>query len=99
MSGIIRLASNKEYTVLSVRFNAGQYSYYKQSITVDDEKDDNYFKRGTLVMLCGYRRGEDEFVAKKYKNSLFNHTVIKITKVKEDGELELQIDRLGEETD
>lgn len=85
--------------VIAVKFNAGQYSYYKQSITIEDEKDDNYFKRGTLVMICGYRRGEDEFVAKKYKNSLFNHTVLKITNVNKDGTLDLQFDRLGEESD
>ena len=85
--------------VIAVKFNAGQYSYYKQSITIEDEKDDNYFKRGTLVMICGYRRGEDEFVAKKYKNSLFNHTVLKITNVNKDGTLDLQFNRLGEESD
>lgn len=78
--------------VVSVKFNAGQYSYYKQTI----EDDENYFKRGNMLMISGYRRGEDEFVAKKYKNSIFIHSVIKILKINEDKTLELQLERIGE---
>lgn len=86
--------SNK---VVSVRFNKGQFSYYKQDITIGDQKDEGYFKRGTLLMVSGYRRGEEDFVAKKYKNTIYQHTAVKILGINKDGELDLQVDRLGSE--
>lgn len=85
--------------VVSVKFNDGQYNYYKQTISNEFEKDENYFKRGTMLMISGYRRGEDEFVAKRYKNSVFCHTLIKIKNVNADKTLDLQLNRLGEDED
>ena len=88
--------------VVLVKFNEGQYTYYKKSIneTEDYKEDTNWFKKGTLLMIAGYRKsedGEDEFIAKKYKNSPFAHSVIKILNVNSDKSLELQFERIDKE--
>lgn len=87
--------------VVNIKFNGGQYAYYKQTISevVDGKKkvlDENWFKKGTLLCVTGYRRGEDAFVAKKYKNSIFDHCVMKIISVNEDNSLNLQMERYGQ---
>lgn len=84
-------------TVVNVKFNGGQYGWYKQIISDIDENgkktilDSSWFARGTLLMICGYRSGDD-FRAKRYKNSVFQHTVVKILNV---DNYELQFERAG----
>lgn len=90
--------------VVMVKFNEGQYVYYKKSISETEEfdEDTNWFKKGTLLMISGYRKsedGEDEFIAKKYKNSVFSHSVIKIRNVNPDLSLSLQFERVDREGD
>lgn len=87
--------------VVSVKFNGGQYSWYKQTLSdvVDDEKivhDTSWLSRGELLMVCGYRIGED-FRAKRYKRSVYQHTLTRILNVDKNKNLELQFER--EETD
>lgn len=51
-------------------------------------------------MISGYRKSEDdeeEFIAKKYKNSVFTHSVIKIRNVNPDLSLSLQFERADRE--
>jgi hypothetical protein len=79
--------------VINIKFNGGQYAYYKQTIG----EDKNWFAKGQLVAVSGYRRGEDSFVAKKYKNSIFKHTVMLITDVYENGTVNFQLERDGVE--
>lgn len=85
--------------VVSVKFNGGQYSWYKQTISEvnsDGTKtilDPSWFTRGTLLMVVGYRN-EDNFRAKRYKNTIFQHTVTKILDV---NTYELQTERIGED--
>ena len=85
--------------VVSVKFNGGQYSWYKQTISEvnsDGTKtilDPSWFARGTLLMVVGYRN-EDNFRAKRYKNTIFQHTVVKILDV---NTYELQTERIGED--
>ena len=85
--------------VVSVKFNGGQYSWYKQTISEvnsDGTKtilDPSWFARGTLLMVVGYRN-EDNFRAKRYKNTIFQHTVTKILNV---NTYELQTERIGED--
>lgn len=82
--------------VVIVRFNAGQYAYYKRDIAETDEyeADKSWLSRGSILIISGYRRGEDEFVAKKYRNSIYRHSVIKVTNINPDRSLDLQFDRI-----
>lgn len=83
--------------VINVKFNSGQYSWYKQNLSEikNGEKitnDTSWLTRGNLLMICGYRNGED-FRAKRYKRSIYQHTLTRITNVNADGTLELQFER------
>lgn len=83
--------------VVSVKFNAGQYGYYKKVLSEinDGEKeilDTSWLSRGELLIICGYRNG-DTFRAKRYSNTIYQHTVTRITEVKDNGELVLQFER------
>lgn len=82
--------------VVAVNMPKGQFAYYKQTIEIDGVKDENWLKRGNLVMVCGYRR-EDAFFVKSYKNSIFQHSMTLIKRVNEDKSLDLQLERLQEE--
>ena len=82
--------------VVAVNMPKGQFAYYKQTIEIDGVKDENWLKRGNLVMVCGYRR-EDAFFVKSYKNSVFQHSMALIERVNEDKTLDLRLERLQEE--
>lgn len=76
--------------VVDVKFFGGTYSHYNKQISrvnSDGTKtviEKPWFKRGTLLSFIGYRR-EDIFCPKTYRDSVFQHTVQKITSVSEDG--------------
>ena len=57
----------------------------------------SWLERGTLLMICGYRRGDSDFVAKRYKNSIFNHKVKKILSIDDNGDVVIQSDKIGAE--
>mgnify|MGYP003289622655 CR=1 FL=1 len=91
-----------ENVVVSVKFDGGFYAYLKrqESEIIEGTKyvlEKSWLERGTLLMICGYRRGESDFVAKRYKNSIFNHKVKKITGINPDGTLIIQSDKIGAE--
>ena len=92
------------YGVVTVKFYAGAFIYYdKQLSTVNEDgsktvDEKSWFKRGTKLLVTGYRR-EDQFVPKKYKDTVYNHTVQLITEVKPNGELLLKTEREGFEED
>lgn len=90
--------------VVSVKFYAGQFGFYDRTISKENGFDtkgkikkvvmeDGWFKRGQLLMITGFRRG-DIFKPKRYKNSVYQHSVSKITEVKDDGMLVLQSERV-----
>lgn len=82
--------------VVNIKFSRAQYAYYKQSISdpvTGKRIDTNWFAKGQLIAVSGYRRGEDSFVAKRYKNTVYQHTVMLITRVNSDNTLELQFER------
>lgn len=90
--------------VVTVKFYSGQFSFYDKTISQDNgvnEKGDmkktvlesGWFSRGTRVLVTGFRRG-DQFKPKRYKNSIYRHTVQKILEIKENGDLVLQNDRV-----
>lgn len=88
--------------VVNVKMSDGAYAHYKaqlSKIEPDGSKtvmEKSWLNRGSLLICCGYRRGEDDFVCKTYKNSIFNHQLMKIVNV-DNGKLEIQSERWNEE--
>ena len=86
--------------VVNIKFNGGAYAHYKAQISEQGAegkkivRDKSWFERGSLIIVAGYRRGDD-FVAKKYKSSVFNHQVQKIDIVNEDGSAVIRSTRYG----
>ena len=89
--------------VVNVKFQEGQYAFYNKKLSKEvwnDKKncnekktvEDSWFKRGNILLVVGYRRG-DTFVAKRYAQTRYQHTVQLITNVKEDGSLIMKQDR------
>lgn len=65
--------------VITCRMQDGEYAYYKAKTKYDS----NWFERGNLLILHGYRQGE-EFRLKKYSSGLYEHTVYKIEDIHND---------------
>lgn len=88
--------------VVNVKMSEGSFAWYKRQISEinpDGSKtvvEKSWLNRGSLLICCGYRRGEDDFVCKTYKNSIFNHQLMKIVNVGS-GKLEIQSERWNEE--
>lgn len=88
--------------VVNVKINDGAYAHYKAQLSKNEPDgsktvmEKSWLSRGCLLICCGYRRGEDDFVCKTYKNSIFNHQLMKIVNVN-DGKLEIQSERWSEE--
>lgn len=85
--------------VVAVKFQQGQFAFYDKTISRMDEEtgkkvtvEEGWFKRGSLVMITGYRKG-NVFRPKKYKDSIYQHTVQKIKSIDKDGVLTLISDR------
>ena len=88
--------------VINVKFNGDIYAYYKQQISEENENgtknviDPSWLKRGSLLLIVGYRRSETDFVVKNYKSSIYPHKVQKIISIDNDtGNIELQGYRYG----
>lgn len=82
--------------VVNVKFYSGAFIHYDKTISqINNDKkeiiDRSWFKRGTKLMICGIRRGEN-FIPKKYFDSIYNHTVCLIEDVIND-ELVLRLER------
>ncbi|AXF52521.1 MAG: DNA polymerase III, alpha subunit [Caudoviricetes sp.] len=79
--------------VVNVKFTKEYYAMYKRQISKvqpDGTKkviEKSWFQRGTKVMVSGYRK-DDTFICKSYANSS-SHQLYKITKVSDDGEINL----------
>lgn len=89
--------------VVQVKFYSGQFSFYDQQLSVEKEDgkgktvlEESWFKRGTKMVISGFRR-QDQFKPKRYKSSVFQHTVQKIIDIAEDGDLVLQSERRRED--
>ena len=93
-----------EYGVVTVKFYAGAFSHYNKVESYIDEEgnkvtlEKSWFERGNKLLICGYRR-ESQFRPKKYKNSIYQHTVMKIKDITEDGSLILKLDKTNAEAD
>ena len=83
--------------VVPVKFNRDMYAMYKRQISElqpDGSKkvvEKGWFKRGTMLIINGFRR-DDMFVAKKYSKTQ-GHTIYKITEINENGEIKIENER------
>ena len=88
-----------KYGVVNLKFYKESYAAYNRRMSAPDGKggktviEDSWFKRGTLLAAVGFRRGEDQFVVRNYADTVFKHTINKITQVNPDGTIELQTER------
>lgn len=88
--------------VVNVKMNDGAFAHYKaqlSTINPDGTKtviEKSWLERGSLLICCGYRRGMDEFVTKKYKASIFPSQLMKITSIN-GSDIEIQTERYPEE--
>jgi DNA polymerase-3 subunit alpha len=86
--------------VIQCKFDKTDYAYYKAQISdINDNKGKNiietsWFRRGTTLILTGYRMGLNDFRIKTYKNSIYNKKVKKICSINnQTGEIIIQSDR------
>ena len=84
--------------VVTVKLYAGAYAHYNKqisSVNADGAKkvlEKSWFTRGTKLLVTGIRRG-DSFWPKKYNDSIYSHTICRITDVLANGNLQLQLER------
>ena len=97
---IVTLLTN--HGVVSCKFNKGHYVYYNKRISqpipdTDKKKviEESWFKRGTKIIVCGFRR-EDQFVVSRYKDTVYTHTTNLIKEVYPDGNILVQQERYRE---
>lgn len=94
---IVTLLTN--YGVVSCKYNKGHYVYYNKRLSepvpgTDKKKviEESWFKRGSKIIVCGYRR-DDQFVVSKYQDTIYLHTTNKIQKVYENGDILIKSER------
>lgn len=82
-----------EYGVVTLKMYSGQFSFYDKTISANDEEtgkkvvlEESWFKRGTRLICVGYRRG-NQFKPRRYKNTVYQHAVCKITDIDEYGNI------------
>ncbi|MFO1442952.1 DNA polymerase III subunit alpha [Bacillus sp. Bva_UNVM-123] len=81
--------------VVTVKFYAGAFSHYNKQISRPISKDEkeiierSWFTRGNKILLTGFRRG-NQFIPRKYRNSIYQSTVALIQEVSPNGDLILQ---------
>lgn len=85
--------------VVLVKFYKGQFNFYDRqivSVNEDGKKDvleKSWFSRGSLLLITGFRR-EDNFIPRKYADSIYKHSLQLITDIRQDGSLQLQSERI-----
>ena len=90
----------KNSGVVTVKMTRDYYARYNAQLSemgIDGKKhvmEKGWFKRGTLVVVNGYRR-QNQFVTKSYKRSN-SHQLYRITKIHKDGTIDMTNRRWGE---
>lgn len=85
--------------VVTCKLYDGAFNHYNKVISKVNSNgkkkriEESWFKRGTLLLMYGFRMG-DQFKPRKYSQSIFQHTVMKIQQVKDNGELIVQVERM-----
>ena len=83
--------------VVTVKMTKDQYAKFKKQISEKQEDgtkkitEKGWFKRGTLLLFTGYRRG-DQFVVKTYKHTP-THSVYKVELINNGRDMELTHER------
>ena len=97
---IVTLLTN--HGVVNCKYNRGHYSFYNKRISVPVEGTDkkkvieeSWFKRGTKLIVSGYRR-DDQFVVSRYKDTVYMHTTNRIEEIYPDGKVLVQTERRSE---
>lgn len=97
---IVTLLTN--HGVVNCKYNRGHYSFYNKRISTPIEGTDkkkvleeSWFKRGTKLIVSGYRR-DDQFVVTRYKDTVYMHTTNRIEEVYSDGRILVQTERRSE---
>ena len=89
--------------VVTVKFTKEYYAQYKKQLSELQEDgtkkvtEKGWFKRGTMLLLTGYKRG-DQFVTKTYKHTA-THQIYKISLLNNGRDLELVHERKDTEND
>ena len=89
--------------VVTVKMTRDYYAKYNAQLSemgIDGKKhvmEKGWFKRGTLVIVNGYRR-QNQFVTKSYKRSN-SHQLYRITKIYDNGMIDMTNKRWGETDD
>lgn len=73
--------------VVNVKFDKGQFAHYDRQL-----EDKSWFTRGNKILVAGFRR-DDQFVAKKYTDTIWKHTCNLITDVCPDGSITVVMER------
>lgn len=85
--------------VVQVKYHSGQYSFWDRTISEindDGEKrvvEESFFKRGNILLITGFRRF-DQFIPRRYKDSIYQHSTALVERINEDGSLVLKTDRV-----
>ena len=88
--GVVNVKFRKEYFSIMDR----QISQYDENLGRKKVIEKSRFTRGNLLIIKGIRRGDD-FIVKKYSNTP-GHQLYLITKVEDDGSIEIKHERAGE---
>lgn len=89
-----------ENEIVSVKFYAGAFFNYNKPIKVVENgksvtKENSWFTKGNKLLIVGYR-SNDMFRPKKYKDSIYRHTVALVENIGSNGLLTLKELRYGE---
>lgn len=85
--------------VVTVKFYDFTFNQYNSQLSIKNAEgkkqvlEKSWFSRGTLLLITGMRR-EDNFVAKRYKDSVFSNVLSKINGITDIGDLVLQTERM-----
>jgi DNA polymerase-3 subunit alpha len=88
-----------QFGVVPVKYSKGPFLHYDKKVVdvKEGEKkvvlDDSWFKRGSKLVIVGYRRN-DEYVPKTYKDSAYEHTTMKITSF-DQNDVQLQMSKVN----
>jgi DNA polymerase-3 subunit alpha len=85
--------------VVTCKLYDGAFNHYNKVISKIDNNgkkkriEESWFKRGQMLLMYGFRMG-DQFKPRKYSQSIFQHTVMRIQEIKDNGELVVQTERI-----
>jgi len=85
--------------VVQVKYHSGQYSHWDRTISEIDEDgkkrvvEESFFKRGNILLITGFRRF-DQFIPRRYKDSVYQHSTALVEQINDDGSLLLKTERV-----